>query len=116
MTSFKIVHFKCKVSLPETKFIRLAPNGLKFELLKKFEGTKFRDLFELDMRATRYEAIIKEEHDHKVASKGTYHRDPNYTVATSDTSFSPEIVVAQIINLKPNVCKAFVKMKPSKTT
>ena len=56
---------------------------------KKFEGTEFRDLFELATRAIRYETIMKEEHDCKVAPKGTYFRVPSYVVATSDTSFGP---------------------------
>ena len=45
LTRFKTTHFKCKLPLPETEFVWLVQNGLEFELLNNFEGTKFKDLF-----------------------------------------------------------------------
>ena len=40
--------------------------------------------------------------------------DPKYKVATSNTNFGPEVAMAKIINIKPYVSKAFVKVEPSK--
>ncbi|GFY96674.1 hypothetical protein Acr_11g0009800 [Actinidia rufa] len=109
LTHFKTTRFKCKLPLLKAKFVQLSQKGVEFELLKKFEEIEFRDLFELVTKATSYEVILKEEHDYKEATKGTYYRDPNYMVGTSDISFLLEIAVAEIIKRKPYVCKGFIK-------
>lgn len=44
---FKIARNKCRVNLSELEFIRLAQQGLTFELQKKYEGAYIRDIFEL---------------------------------------------------------------------
>ena len=49
----------------------MAQNGLEFELRMNFEGVELRDLFELAMKAARYEQILKEKQDRNVASKGS---------------------------------------------
>lgn len=68
----------------------MVQEGLEIKPLKKFESANLRDLFKLTVRAIRYEAIFREEQDRKVASKVTYYRDPNCTMATTDTSFPHE--------------------------
>lgn len=65
---FKKARIKCKVFLPEREYVRLALNGLSFEL-KKFYEMQFRDLFELSAKAARYERILREEQDRRTASK-----------------------------------------------
>ncbi|MBI1572435.1 hypothetical protein, partial [Escherichia coli] len=85
-----------------------------FEMKKKFYGTEFRDLFELSSKASYYERLLAEEQDRKTTSKGTYYRDPNYEVAAVEAEADPDVAVAEIINKKPYVCKAFVKMEPTK--
>ncbi|XP_058202578.1 uncharacterized protein LOC131317013 [Rhododendron vialii] len=101
LAQFKKARFKCKVSLPEREYVRLALNGLGFELKKKFYETEFRDLIELSAKATRYERILKQEQDYMAASKGTYYRDPNYAVATMEPKYEVEVAVAKLINKKP---------------
>lgn len=61
ISRFKTARFKCKVLLPEPEYVRLTLNGLTFEQKKKFNGTEFKDLFELSAKAARYEKILKEE-------------------------------------------------------
>ena len=97
-THFKTTRFKCKLPLLETKFVRLSQNGVEIELFKKFEGIELKDLFELAMKATSYEAILKEENDRKEATKRIYYKDLNYTVANSDISFCPWVVLAKLFN------------------
>ena len=58
---FKKLKNRCHVYMPEIEIIRLAQNGLDYELRKKFEGMMYRDLFELSSRETSYEAILREE-------------------------------------------------------
>ena len=41
---FKRAQNKCRVVLPEPKFVRLAQNGLEFRLQKKFDSIEFGDL------------------------------------------------------------------------
>ena len=81
LARFKKARFKCKVPLPEREFVRLATNGLSFELKKKFYESEFRDLFDMTAKTARYEKVLKEEQDRKTASRGTYQRNPNYKVA-----------------------------------
>jgi hypothetical protein len=84
--------------LPKTEYIKIAINGLSFELRKKFEGITFIDLFELLERASRFEGLLKEENQRKNSSYGTYYHDPNY-----------EIDLAKYIGQGPFVCEALYK-------
>lgn len=93
--------------------MRIALNGLNLEFKKKFHGMEFRDLFELSAKASHYEKLLEEEQDRKTTSKGTCYCDPNYEVAAVEAEASPDVLVAEIINKKPYVCKAFVKIEPS---
>ena len=84
--------------MPETEYIKIAINGLSFELRKKFEAITFIDLFELSERAFRFEGLSKEENQRKNSSYGTYYQDPNY-----------EIDLAEYIGQGPFVCEALYK-------
>ena len=75
---FKKAKNRCHVYMPKIEKIRLAQNGLDFELRKKFEGMMFRDLFELSSRATSYEAILREEQHRNAASLGTYYQEVEF--------------------------------------
>jgi hypothetical protein len=41
------------VKIPEKEFIMIAQQCLELELRKKFEGTKFNDIYGLGIRASR---------------------------------------------------------------
>lgn len=75
--------------------MKLAQDGLDYELKKKFEGMKFRDLFDLSTRATRYEAILQEGQNIKHQALGTYYQDIEGDI---------EVDVAQVIGKNPIVC------------
>ena len=47
--------------MPEIEVIRLAQNGLDFELRKNFARIEYKDLYELSFMATNYESILREE-------------------------------------------------------
>ncbi|KAI8550834.1 hypothetical protein RHMOL_Rhmol06G0138500 [Rhododendron molle] len=68
----------------------------------------------MSAKASHYERLLVEEQDRKTASKGTYYCDPNFEVVAVEAKADPDVAVAEIINKKPYVCKAFVKMEPTK--
>ena len=45
---------------------------------------EFRDLYELDTMAARYEKILLAKQEMKNSSKGTYYKDPNLKVLVTD--------------------------------
>ena len=47
------------------EYVKIAIDGLNFELRKKFEGITFIDLFELSERVSRFEGLLKEENQRK---------------------------------------------------
>uniref|UniRef100_A0A2N9FWA1 Retrotransposon gag domain-containing protein n=1 Tax=Fagus sylvatica TaxID=28930 RepID=A0A2N9FWA1_FAGSY len=77
---FKRIRTRCLTTLPEAEYIKIAIDGLNFELRKKFEGITFFNLFELSERASRFEGLLKEENQMKNSSYGTYYQDPNYEI------------------------------------
>jgi hypothetical protein len=95
---FKRIRTRCHTTLPEAEYVKIAIDGLNFELRKKFEGITFIDLFELSERASRFEGLLKEENQRKNSSYGTYYQDPNY-----------EIDLAEYIGRGPFVCDALHK-------
>ncbi|KAK9291684.1 hypothetical protein L1049_019633 [Liquidambar formosana] len=97
LARFKKARIRCRVTLPEHEFVRLAQNGLEFELHKKFEGMSFVDLYEMSTHASRYERLLKEEEQRRNSSFGTYYQDPNY-----------ELDLAEVIG-KPMICPALLK-------
>ncbi|XP_024171894.1 uncharacterized protein LOC112177886 [Rosa chinensis] len=113
---FKAARNKCRVNLGELEFVRIAQQGLNYELRKKYEGVDIRDIFELTTSVDRYEAIIREENQARSASKGTYYKNP--TVHAVEANFqglkveeedSAEINAAELFVNKPVVCKALAK-------
>lgn len=80
ITRFKKENSWCLSDLPEIEFVKLAQDGLNFNLRKKFIGITFFNLFKLFERATQYETILREENHWRNVSYGTYYQDPNYEV------------------------------------
>ena len=67
---FRKLKFRCKVIIPEIEFVKMATEGMNFELRKKFEGMEFRDLYELATMAARYEKILRDEQEMKNSLEG----------------------------------------------
>jgi hypothetical protein len=95
---FKRIRTRCHTTLPEAEYIKIAIDGLNFELRKNFEGITFVDLFDLSERASRFEGLLKEKNQRKNSSYGTYYQDPNY-----------EINLAEYVGRGPFVCDALHK-------
>jgi hypothetical protein len=95
---FKRIRTRCHTTLPEAEYIKIAIDGLNFELRKNFEGITFVDLFELSEKASRFEGLLKEKNQRKNSSYGTYYQDPNY-----------EINLAEYVGRGPFVCDALHK-------
>jgi hypothetical protein len=95
---FKRIRTRCHTTLPETEYVKIAIDGLNFELRKKFKGITFVDLFELSERASRFEGLLEEKNQRKNSSYGTYYQDPNY-----------EIDLAKYVGRVPFVCDALHK-------
>ena len=95
---FKRIRTRCLTTLLEVEYVKIAINGLNFELRKKFEGITFINLFELSERASRFEGLLKEENQMKNFSYGTYYQDSNY-----------EIDLAEYVGQGPFVCEVLQK-------
>ena len=67
---FKRIRTRCLTTLLEVEYVKIAIDGLNFELRKKFEGITFIDLFELPERASRFEGLLKEENQRKTLLMG----------------------------------------------
>ncbi|XP_075491134.1 uncharacterized protein LOC142529477 [Primulina tabacum] len=72
---FKKMKNRCKVFLPETKFVKMAQKGLYFELRKKFQEMEFRDFFELAAKVAEYEELLREESYKKKTAMRSYYQD-----------------------------------------
>ena len=73
ITCFKIIRNRCKIHLPKTKYVKMAQRGFGIELRKKFQGMEFIDFYELHVKVTEYEELLKEESQRKKTSMGTYY-------------------------------------------
>ncbi|XP_059663630.1 uncharacterized protein LOC132309330 [Cornus florida] len=111
LSRFRRVKYKCNLSLLPEEYVKIVVNGLKFELRKKFEGVQFHDLFDLASRVAKYEELLHEEQDQKSSSKGTYYRDPNYEVYTTEVDGEFEVNVAELNIKKAYTCVALAKPK-----
>ena len=113
--------------IPEIEFVKMSTGGMNFELRKKFEGMKFRDLYEPATVAARYEKILLDEQEMKNSSKGTYYKDPNLEIlVTKYENDLSEVDMAKLTSKRPMVarpCKGLpralmallpLKNKPSK--
>ena len=72
ITHFKRMRNRCKIYLLKIKYEKIAQRGLDIELRKKFQGTEFRDFYELVAKVTKYEELLKEESQQRKTSMGTY--------------------------------------------
>ncbi|GKV50531.1 hypothetical protein SLEP1_g57234 [Rubroshorea leprosula] len=99
LARFRKARLKCRVTLPEQEFVKLAQNGLDIELRKKFEGMEFRDFFELSYKVARCENLLREDTQRKSASHGTYYGDANF-----------DLDVAEVVADEPIVCPDLVKV------
>ena len=61
ISRFKKMINRCKIHLLETEYVKMARRGLDIELRKKFQGMQFRDFYELIVKVTEYEELLKEE-------------------------------------------------------
>lgn len=111
LSRFRQAKFKCNLSLPPEEYVKMAVNGLEFELRKKFEVVQFHDLFDLAGRVAKYEELLHEEQDRKSSSKGTYYRDPNYEVYTTKTEGEFEVNIAELNIKKVYTCETLTKPK-----
>ncbi|XP_058179969.1 uncharacterized protein LOC131327899 [Rhododendron vialii] len=100
LTRFKRLRNQCHCNVPETEIVRIAQDGLEFNFKKQFNGSNFKDLFELSMRASQFEAILQEEELLRNTSLGTYYQDVEGDI---------EIDVAQVIGKTPIICDTLVK-------
>ena len=87
ITHFKRMRNKCKIHLPETKYMKMAQRELDIELRKKFQGMEFRDFYELVAKVIECEELLREENQRRKTSMGTYCREMN----------SKEMVVADLL-------------------
>ncbi|XP_059670679.1 uncharacterized protein LOC132316183 [Cornus florida] len=111
LSKFRRAKFKCNLSLPPEEYVKMALNGLEFELRKKFKGVQFHDLFDLAGKVAKYEELLREEQDKKNSSKGTYYRNLNYEVYTTEIEGEFEVNVAELNIKKAYTCKALTKPK-----
>lgn len=110
---FRMAKSKCFVR----EFVKLAQNGLNFELRKRLQDREFTDLFQLVSCAAKYEQPLREEEQRRNSSKGTYYQDPNVEanvldpdVYLSDSDCEAiDINVAELTAGKPYTCKALTK-------
>lgn len=56
---------KCRSGIPKKDFVTIAQQGLEWELRNKFKGMKFKDIYEIGVRASRYESLLRKEIDKK---------------------------------------------------
>ncbi|XP_059668841.1 uncharacterized protein LOC132313923 [Cornus florida] len=62
-------------------------------------------------KVAKYEELLREEQDRKNSSKGTYYRDLNYEVYTTETEGEFEVNVAELNIKKAYTCEALTKPK-----
>jgi len=66
---------KCWSRIPEKEFVTIAQQGLEWELRNKFKRMKFKDIYELGVRASRYDSLLREEVDKKIPIYRTYYQE-----------------------------------------
>ena len=105
ISHFKKMRNRCKIHLPETKYVKMAQRGLDIESRKKFEGMEFRDFYELGTKVTDYEELLKEESYERNKFMGTYFQEVNQEVAVVDLSTTQTFTCPLLVEKTPNVCK-----------
>jgi len=76
----------------------IAQQGLGLELRKKFERIKFKDIYELGVRASRYEKLMKEV-ERKILIYGTYYQE----------SVNVDMDIAEFVFDEPIICDVLTK-------
>ena len=61
ITRFKRMRNRCKILLLMSQYVKMAQKGLDIELRKKFQGIEFCDFYELTIKVSEYEELLKEE-------------------------------------------------------
>jgi hypothetical protein len=89
---------KCWARIPEKKFIMSAQQRLELELRKTFEQMKFKDIYEWEVKASRYEKLMKEV-ERKILIYGTYYQE------TVDVDMD----IAEFVFGEPIVCDVIAK-------
>lgn len=125
MSRFKQARHKCLSSLNEAEFVKLAQNGLSYELRQKFHGQEFFDLFQLTHQVSMFESLLNEAEERNISSTRTYYKDPKFGISVANTkddhianymdfyTEDPGIHVAEILGGKPYVCEALIKRSTS---
>ena len=80
---FKKMRNICKIHLPMTNYMKMAQRDLDTELRKKLQGMELRDFYELTVKVTKYEELLKEESYRRKKSMGTYCQKVNQEVVVA---------------------------------
>lgn len=75
-----------------------AQQRLELELRKKFERMKFKDIYELGVKASRYEKLMKEV-ERKILIYGTYYQE----------TLDVDMDIAEFVFGEPIVCDVIAK-------
>jgi len=75
-----------------------AQQRLELELRKKFERMKFKDIYELGVKASRYEKLMKEV-ERKILIYGTYYQE----------TLDVDMDIAEFVFCEPIVCDVLAK-------
>ncbi|CAL8155833.1 unnamed protein product [Prunus armeniaca] len=112
---------KCRIPMEERHFIQMAQAALKISLRKRFDGMLFGDLAKLADKASKYEELLREEHQKKNSSKGTYYKSHFSSIHMIEVESEEdiegleerEIAVAKMAKLNhPISCEALTKPPP----
>ncbi|CAL2265455.1 unnamed protein product [Prunus armeniaca] len=111
LQQFKTCRNWCRTNLPEREFVKIAKEVLEFE---------YRNMHDLINKVDRYASLLKEEVQKKMASKGTYYRNPVVSYAETNNPAEAEgdeveMSSAEVNIDKPFVCKGLVKADNSRT-
>ena len=87
---------------PKNRIREDDPKGLNIEPRKKFQGMEFRDFYELPVKVTEYEELLREENQWRKTSMGTYYQEVN----------SEEIVVVDLLSIGSFIFPLVVKKAP----
>ena len=102
---FKKMRNRCKIHLPETEYVKMAQRGLDIELRKKFQGMEFRDFYEMAVKVTEYEELLKEENYRRKKSMGTYCQEVNQEVAVADLPTTGKFTCPFLVENTPDANK-----------
>ena len=105
ISRFKKMRNICKIHLPMTKYMKMAQRDLDIELRKKFQGMELRDFYELTVKVTKYEELLKEESYRRKKSMGTYCQKVNQEVAVAYLSTTRTFAYHLLVEKAPDLWK-----------